>query len=63
MYFKLKGIDGDYLIKNEFSILQYKLDKDGNKTGKCIMHIITDSIENPQDRKIITKKIMEYTYH
>jgi hypothetical protein len=60
MYFELKGVDGDYLVKNESSILQYKLDKDGNKTGESIMHIITDSIENQQDRKKITTKILEY---
>ena len=60
MYFELKGVDGDYLVKNESSILQYKVDKNGNKTGESIMHIITDSIENQQDRKKITKKILEY---
>lgn len=60
MFFELKGVDGDYLVKNESSILQYKLDKNGKKTGESIMHIITDSIENQQDRKKITNKILEY---
>ena len=60
MYFELKGVDGDYLVKNESSILQFKVDKNGNKTGESIMHIITDSIENQHDRKKITKKILDY---
>lgn len=63
MYFELKGVDGDYLVKNESSILQFKLDKNGNKTGESIMHIITDSIENQQDRKKITNKILEYIFN
>lgn len=60
MYFELKGIEGEYFVKNESSILQYKLDKNGQKTGESIMHIITDSIENHNDRKEIAKKIIEY---
>ena len=60
MYFELKGVEGDYIVRNESSILQYKLDKNGEKTGESIMHIITDSIENYNDRKEISKKIIEF---
>ena len=60
MYFELKGIEGEYIVKNESSILQYKLDKNGKKTGESVIHIITDSIENNKDRYEITKKINEF---
>lgn len=60
MNFELKGIEGEYIIKNESSIQQYKLDANGKKTGESVIHIITDSIENSSDRKEITKKIIEY---
>ena len=59
MLVKIKGIDGEYLLKNESSILQYKLDENGEHTGESVMHIITDSIENNQDRKEVSKKIEE----
>lgn len=59
MIFKIEGIDGEYFIKNESSIFQYKLDKNGVKTGESLMHIITDSIENNHDRKKVTKKIKD----
>jgi hypothetical protein len=59
MYFEIRGLEGEYIIKNESSILQYKLDENGQKTGESIMHIITDSIENNEDRNRVTKKIVE----
>lgn len=57
----VKGNNGDYLIKNESTIIQYKLDDDGNHTGECVLHIITDSIEDSEDRNSITKIIEEYS--
>lgn len=57
----IKGNNGDYLIKNENTIIQYKLDDDGNHTGESVMHIITDSIEDPEDRNQITKIIEQYS--
>lgn len=59
MLVKIKGVEGDYLLKNESSILQYKINEKGELTGESILHIITDSIENSQDRNDISKKIEE----
>jgi len=60
MLMKFKGKEGDYIVKNESSILQYKLDENGEKTGESLLHIITDSIENQEDRNEVIKKIEEY---
>jgi hypothetical protein len=60
MFMEVKGKEGDYLVKNESSILQYMLDETGNKTGESVLHIITDSIENHEDRSEVAKKIEEY---
>jgi hypothetical protein len=62
MFIKVLGKEGEYIVKNESSILQYKLDAEGNQTGDSILHIITDSIENKEDRFEITKKISEYKF-
>ena len=53
MVIKLKGNEGDYLVKNSSTIVQYK--KDSN--GKSILHIIVDSIENNEDRLLVQKNI------
>jgi hypothetical protein len=60
MHFNIIGKEGDYLVKNSHTILQYKKDNKGSKTGECIIHIITDSIENNEDRKHITKIIEKF---
>jgi hypothetical protein len=60
MFMEVKGKEGDYIVKNESSILQYKLDENGNQTGESVLHIITDSIENQEDRSEVAKKIEEY---
>ena len=60
MYLEIKGIEGNYIIKNESSIFQYKVDENGQKIGKGILHIITDSIENQEDRMKVNKKIEEF---
>ena len=60
MFLKIQGHDGEYLVKNESSILQHKLDKNGKKTGETVIHIITDSIENYEDRIQVSKSIMEF---
>ena len=60
MVMKVKGKESDYIVKNESSIFQYKLDENGQKTGKSILHIITDSIENREDRDEVIKTIEEY---
>lgn len=57
MKVKFIGNDGEYVVKNSSSIMQFKLDKDGNHTGESIIHSITDTIENNEDRKEISKKI------
>ena len=60
MFLKIKGKEGEYLVKNESSILQYKLDENGQKTGESVLHIITDSIENQDDRSEVTKTIEKF---
>lgn len=62
MTLRIKGKDGEYVVKNGSSIFQYKIDSNGAYTGDSILHIITDSIENSDDRKEVTKKILEYNY-
>jgi hypothetical protein len=62
MTLKFRGKEGDYVVKNESSILQYKIDSEGMHTGDSILHIITDSIENSEDRQEVTKKISEYNF-
>ena len=57
----IKGNNGEYFVKNESTIIQYKLDDAGNQTGECVLHIITDSIEDSEDRNNITKIIEEYS--
>jgi hypothetical protein len=60
MTLRFKGKEGEYVVKNESSILQYKINSEGMQTGDSILHIITDTIENSEDRKEVTKKISEY---
>jgi hypothetical protein len=57
MNINFKGNDGDYVVKNESTILQYKIDENGEQTGESIRHIIVDSIENNEDRNEIFKKL------
>ncbi len=59
MNIRIKGEEGEYLVKNRSSILQYKIDDTGKQTGESILHIITDSIENYYDRMKITEKLKE----
>ncbi len=60
MLVKISGVEGDYLVKNESSITQYLKDEQGVHTGESVLHIITDSIENSEDRNEISKKIEEF---
>ncbi len=60
MVIKLKGNAGDYIVKNSTTIVQYQKDKKGKKTGKSILHIIVDSIENTEDRILIQKNIRKF---
>ncbi len=60
MVINLKGKEGDYLVKNSSTIVQYKKDSNGKKTGKSILHIIVDSIENNEDRILIQKNIRKF---
>lgn len=62
MLLRINGKAGDYIVKNESSIFQYKKDENGRITGEGILHIITDSIENQEDRSEITKKIVELNF-
>jgi hypothetical protein len=58
MEIRIQGEEGNYIVKNESSILQYKLDNNGIQTGESVLHIITDSIENNADRSEVSKKLM-----
>ncbi len=60
MVIKVKGNEGDYIVKNSTTIVQYKKDNNGRKTGKSILHIIVDSIENNEDRILIQKNIRKF---
>ena len=60
MLVKVNGVEGDYLVKNESSITQFIKDKNGEHTGESVLHIITDSIENSEDRNEISRKIEEF---
>ncbi len=62
MSYQLKGNAKEYLIKSDTNILEFKLDEYGNHTGESKVHIITDSIENNEDRTIITEKLKELDY-
>jgi hypothetical protein len=56
----IRGNAGEFVIKNESSILEIKIDELGNQTGESIVHVITDSIENQEDRALVNQKIEEY---
>ncbi len=60
MLVKIKGQAGEYIVKNEYSILQYIIDSEGHYTGESILHNITDSIENNEDRSEVSRKIEEF---
>lgn len=56
----VKGNLAEFVIRNESSILELKLDELGNQTGESIIHVITDSIENQEDRELVNKKLEEF---
>ena len=60
MNFIVKGNSAEFIIKNESSILELKIDESGNQTGESVVHVITDSIENQEDRKLVDKKLEEF---
>ena len=60
MSFIVKGNSGEFVIKNESSILELKIDELGNQTGESVVHAITDSIENHEDRALVDQKLEEY---
>lgn len=60
MVIKLKGNEGDYLVKNSSTIVQYQKDSNGKRNGKSILHIIVDSIENNEDRNLVQKNIKRF---
>ncbi|GEM_PF-6603970 len=53
----IEGQDGIYKIKHRTKIYQYKRDKFGNITNECILHVMTDTIENDFDRSEVSKFI------
>ncbi len=53
----IEGQDGVYKIKHQTKIYQYKRDKFGNITNECILHVMTDTIENDYDRNEVSKMI------
>lgn len=60
---EIKGNEGNYLIKNESVIVQFKINSQGKETGERIIHSITDTIENSEDRKHISKIIEEINFN
>ncbi|PID62956.1 MAG: hypothetical protein CR986_00575 [Ignavibacteriae bacterium] len=62
MQLKIKGIEGEYIIFNNYNIVQYKIDTVGKQIGKSIKHVTTDSIENNEDRNKVFKVIMKNIY-
>ncbi|MFZ1289837.1 MAG: hypothetical protein WAR79_07090 [Melioribacteraceae bacterium] len=60
MSFTVKGNSGKFFIKNESSILELKIDETGNQTGESKVHVITDSIENQEDRILVIQKLKEF---
>ncbi|MCB0744540.1 MAG: hypothetical protein H6613_10485 [Ignavibacteriales bacterium] len=57
---KVKGNAGEFLIKNSSTILELKVDENGNKTGESLVHIISDSIEDQYDRNLVNEKLVEF---
>ena len=57
---KVKGNAGEFLIKNSSTILELKVDENGNKTGESFVHIISDSIEDQYDRNLVNEKLVEF---
>ena len=57
---KVKGNAGEFLIKNSSTILELKVDENGNKTGESLVHIISDSIEDQFDRNLVNEKLVEF---
>jgi len=51
----IEGTDGIYKIKHRSKIYQYKINSQGRLTDTFKLHIITDTIENDEDRrKVVT---------
>ncbi len=59
----IEGQDGIYKIKHRSKIYQYKRDKFGNITNECILHVMTDTIENDYDRNEVSKIIQSMITH
>ena len=57
---KVRGNAGEFLIKNSSTILELKVDENGNKTGESLVHIISDSIEDQYDRNLVNEKLVEF---
>ena len=62
MSYQLKGNEKEYLILGGSNILEFSIDEEGNHTGESKVHIITDSIENNEDRSLITEKLKDLDY-
>ena len=51
---------GKYLLKDQSTIIQVSRNNKDNWTTKNITHIITDTIENKEDRLKVSEKIIEF---
>ncbi len=60
MEIKLKGIAGEYLIKNSSTIVQTKKCSYKETKIETVVHIITDSIENNKDRILVENNIKKF---
>ena len=61
MILEVKGKDGTYLVKDPSNIIQLSMNAKGENMSKSKIHIITDTIENMEDRQKVSAKILEYT--
>lgn len=55
----VEGADGIYKIKHRSKINQYKINTKGRLTNTFRLHIITDTIENDEDRKKVAEAIQK----
>ncbi len=60
MILEVNGIDGKYLLKDQSTIVQVSRNNKNNYAIKNRTHIITDTIENREDRIKVSEKLFEY---
>lgn len=60
MILEVNGNDGKYLLKDQSTIIQVSRNNKDDLATKNITHIITDTIENKEDRLKVSEKIIEF---